>query len=600
MLDTPIKNNKNGFTLIEVLVSVAIFVMVAVAIYTGFLTILKAMAVVRVNSIMTTLANEKFEIVRNLQYKDIGTVSGIPSGVLSQSQVTPRDGKNFLIKTVVRNFDDPFDGTFDGKPKDTSPADMKMVELTISCQSCKNTSSISFTTKVAPKNLETASTNGALVVKVFDASGVPVPQADVNIINNSIVPNINLNDKTDDNGLLTIVDAPPSNGSYQITVSKSGYSTERTYPSGIAPNLNPVKPNITVLVQQITQVSFTIDKVSSLNISSINNMCAVTSNFNFSINGNKLIGKNPVIYKYSQSLATNSLGVMSLSNVEWDTYMVNGTDSLNDIIGTNPLLSLGINPETSLNMQIITAPKNGRRLLVVVRDQSTGLSISDATVTLTGPSSYNKTFVTNEGFMIQTDWSLGGGQSTFTDPNKYLSSDGNIDSTTLVGNIKLKNVLGSYASSGVLTSSTFDTGSISNFKQIIWNPISQSAQTGVGSVKLQIATNNDNLTWNYVGPDGTSNTYYTSSNQNIDSSHNGHQYLRYRISLSTVNTSFSPMVSDISVTFASSCIPPGQVSFSALQTGTYNVLVSKTGYQSTSKKVTIDSNWRKEEITISQ
>ena len=586
----------------ETLVATAIFVSISVGIYVGLMNILKIMNIIRTKNIMTDIANEQFEIVRNLPYSSVGTVSGIPSGILSQSKTINRDNKVFDVDTVVRNFDDPFDGTFDGTPKDTSPADMKIIELTIACTSCDDTlAPISFTTKVAPKNLETTSVDGAIVVKVFDSSGLPVGGASVNVVNNSITPAVNINDETDVNGMYTIVDAPPSVGSYQIIVTKDGYSTDRTYQTGGTGNpAHPTKPNLTVVVQQISQMSFTIDQTSTIDFSSINSQCVATPGFDFTLSGSKLIGTNPNTLKYSNSLVTDSSGLLTLPNVEWDTYNITGIDSAYDIIGTNPLLSLGINPNVEQNMQIITAPKNGRRLLVVVRDQSTGLPISDATVAVTGPSSYSQSYTTSQGFLTQTDWSGGSGQTSFGSANKFFDSDGNIDYSSSPGNLSLKK-LSNYVPNGYLTSSTFDTGSASNFRQIIWSPATEPSQTGTSSVRFQIATNNDNATWNFTGPDGTSSTYYSSANQNISSTNNGQRYIRYRLYLSTSNQSYTPTISDISFTYTSACIPPGQVSFSGLASGSYGISVTKTGYHSTSKNITIASgdSWVKQEITIS-
>lgn len=589
--------NKKGFTLIETVIAISIFVAIMVSIYSGFVNIQKIMNIIRVKGIMTNIANEQFEVMRNLSYQNVGTVSGIPSGVIPQNKTIERDGKSFFVNTVVRNVDEPFDGTFDGTSKDLSPADMKMIEVTITCSSCAaGLSPISFTTKIAPKNLETSSTNGALVVRVFDASGLPVSGASVHIINNNITPAIDLTDTTDASGILTIVDAPPSVSGYQIIISKNGYSSDQTYPTGESGNPNPIKPNLTVVVQQITQISFTIDKTSTISVSSLNNQCIATPSFNFSISGNKLIGTSPDTLKYSESLATNSLGKLTLSDVEWDTYLMSGIDSVYDIIGTNPLLSLGINPNVEQNMDIITAPKNGRRLVVVVRDLSTGLPVADAVVNLTNTSGYSKTITTSEGFLSQTDWSGGSGQSDFVDSYIYLDSDGNIDDASSPGSLTLK----SNTSNGYLTSSTFDTGSASNFKQVIWSPTNQPAQAGVLSIRFKIATNNDNATWNYLGPDGTVSSYYTPSDQNINAIHNGNRYIRYRIYLSTLDLGFLPVISDVSLTYSSACIPPGQVSFSALSTGTYTIDVDKSGYQSVSKDVNIVNNWTKEEITLSQ
>jgi prepilin-type N-terminal cleavage/methylation domain-containing protein len=590
---------KKGFTLIEILVAVPIFLMVSAAIYFGFTNILKVMSLVRVKTLMTNIANEQFEIVRNIPYQNVGIEGGIPIGIISQNQSIQRDGKSFLVNTIVRNIDDPFDGTFNGIPKDLSPADMKLIELTISCTSCENgTPPISFTTKVAPKNLETASTNGALVIRVFDASGFPVSEASVTITNTLTTPSINMTDVTDVSGLLTIVDAPPSVDGYKILVTKDGYSTDQTFPKEAVSNPNPTKPNVTVIIQQITQISLTIDQLSTINVTTLNSQCVATPNFDFAISGDKLIGTNPTVFKYSKTKSTSSGGALTLSDVEWDTYTLSGIDTAHDIIGTNPLLSLGVNPGVQQDLQIITAPKNGKRLLVVVRDQSTGLPISDAEVSLTGPSSYSKSLVTSEGFMTQTDWSGGEGQENFTDNTEYYSSTSGINNSSS-GDISLTKILNDYVSSGSLVSSTFDIGAVGNFKQILWSPVNQPAQIDSGSVKVQIATNNDATTWNFKGPDGTSSTYYTISDQNIHSSHNGDRYLRYKLYLSTSNTTYTPTVSDVFFTFTSSCIPPGQVSFSNLNSGLYTLIIEKEGYQSTSKQVTVSEDWAKEEVSIS-
>lgn len=595
-----LKTKKRGFTLIETLVSVTIFIIISVAVYSGFVSILKTMNIIRIKGLMTNIANEQFEIVRNLSYQDVGTINGIPSGVLAQTQSIERDNKTFLVEMIIRNVDEPFDGTFDGEPKDLSPADMKMIEVTISCSSCDSSlAPISFITKIAPKNLETLSTNGALVIRVFDASGLPVSGASVNIVNNEINPNVNLSDQTDINGTLTIVDAIPSVGGYQIIITKDGYSTDRTYaPSENNPN--PVKPNITVVSGQISQISFTIDQTSKINISSINNSCIAIPNFDFSISGNKLIGTDPDLYKYNELLSTNNLGNLILTDIEWDTYMISGNDGTYDVIGTNPLLSLGVNPNIEQDMEIITAPKNGRRFLVVVRDQSTGLPVTDATVNLSNSSGYSKSIITNEGFLNQTDWSGGQGQESFVNSDMYWDSDNNIDTNLSIGDLSLRKVFGNYLTSGYITSSTFDTGSTSNFKQIIWAPGSEPTETGETSVRIQLATNNDNMTWNFIGPDGTSNSYYTYQDQNINIIHDGDRYVRYRLYLSTEDQSFTPIISDISITYSSSCIPPGQVSFSSLSLGPYIVSVEKEGYQMISKEINITDNWSKEEITISQ
>jgi len=203
--------------------------------------------------------------------------------------------------------------------------------------------------------------------------------------------------------------------------------------------------------------------------------------------------------------------------------------------------------------------------------------------------------MTGQGFVRQTDWSGGSGQATTTATlNKYLSSDGNIDATSQAGNLILKKTLGQYAASGTLTSSSFDIGFAGTFQQIIWNPASQP--TG-GAVQMQIATNNDGGTWNFVGLNGTSATYYTTVSQNIFTT-GPSRYLRYKLFLSTTNTSVTPNISDISFTFTSSCTPPGQVSFSGLASGSYNATITKAGYVTQIVPITISSPWQSADVSM--
>jgi hypothetical protein len=232
---------------------------------------------------------------------------------------------------------------------------------------------------------------------------------------------------------------------------------------------------------------------------------------------------------------------------------------------------------------------------VTVLDSATNLPVSGATVTLTGATTTSLT--TGRGFINQTSWTGGGGQDIYSDRTKYFSAV-NTDTTSATNGMKLQNVFGTYLASSTLTSSSFDTGDMSNFYQLSWSPQTQPAQAGAQSVRFQIATNNDNLTWNFLGPDGTSDTYYTGSGGSISSAHNGMRYLRYKAYLQTSDTAYTPNVSNVSITFTSSCTPLGQVLFQALPAGTYTLSVSKTGYQTYTNTVNLTSSWQQSVVYL--
>lgn len=585
-------SNQKGFSLIELIVGSAVFALVAVSVYQSYATIVSLVSASRVKITATDLLDEQFELVRNLPYSKVGIIGGLPSGVLDNNEDIVRDGNTFTIDRIVRNVDDPFDGTIASSTnKDLSPADYKLVDLTLTCATCKNFAPMTVVTRVSPKSLETASTNGALFIKVFDANGQPVQDADVHIVNNKATTTITIDDVTDAQGMLQIVDAPPGALAYQITVTKPGYTTDQTYATSTG-NPNPSKPYATVLLQQVTQISFVIDRVSTVNVSTVNNACTPIGNVNFTLTGGKLIGTSPDVYKYLQALTTNGSGLKSLSNMEWDTYGLTVTSGGYHLSGVNPLLPFAVLPNATQNVQLVLNNYAPAQLLVTVKDGGTGLPLSGATVDLT-KSGFSDSEITGRGFFSQTDWSGGGGQQTFTNQSQYDTSDGNIDTGNPAGEMKLSNIFNVYSATGNLTSSVFDTGTASNFSQISWSPTAQPNAVGTSSVRFQIATaqsNSATTTWNFLGPDGTAGTYYSTSNTNISSAHNGDRYFKYKILMQTASTTYTPNISDVAVTVTSSCTPPGQALFYNLSSGTYTLTVNAPGYSQSQMQVIIPSS----------
>jgi prepilin-type N-terminal cleavage/methylation domain-containing protein len=583
---------KRGFTLVEVIVGAAVFLIVSLSAYNAYIGLFHIIDLGQYRVLAVSLANEQFEIARNMPYSDVGVQGSIPSGKIPHIQSLIRGGVTFTVTTIVRNIDLAFDGTIGGAPNDLSPADNKLIEVTISCNGgCHDMQDIALSGQVAPKNLETASTNGALFVRVFDANGQPIEDANVHVVNVATTTSIIIDDVTDVNGMLQLVDLPPGANAYRIIVSKSGYSTDRTYPPNAPANPFPTKEDATVLVQQVTQVSFAIDHVGSMAFSSVTPACVPVPNFDFTLVGSKQIGDQ--IPKYTSTSTTNASGALSLTGMEWDTYTVTPIDSTHDIAGINPLNPIILNPAVSQNVQLIVIPKATKSLLITVKDGATLLPISGATVTLT-KSGYADTETTGKGFINQTDWSGGSGQTTFSSTDKYALDDGNIDVSTSSGNIILKDIFGAYSPTGTLESSTFNAGSPSNFYTLSWTPTDSPALAGINSVRFQIASNatvTATTTWDFTGPNGAGSTYYSTSSSPISANHGGNQFLRYKLYLSTDTATVTPLISDVAFTYASSCTPPGQVIFTGLASGVYTLDVSKAGYSVYSQTITVSNNW---------
>ncbi len=585
-------NAKRGATLLETLIGVIIIGIVSFSLFRAYTTLIDVFSNIKIKNAATNLASEQMEVIKNMSYSVVGVVGGIPAGVIAPTQNFLRDGLQFTLQTTIRNIDDPFDGTLGGVPNDTAPADYKLVELSVFCTSCLASSTVTITGRVAPKSLESASTNGALFVQAIDANGAFVSGASVHVVNNQVSPTINVTDVTNSNGVLQLVDVPPSFQSYQITVSKSGYSSAQTYATSTG-NPNPTSPHSTVAAQSVTQTTFAIDRVGQINFSSLNTTCNAVDNTSIQLSGSKLIGTAPVVLKFNQNYVFPVGGTLSVPNLEWDTYSGEVNNAGYDLAGSIPNLPLNLNPGVTQGVKLIFQPKNSAVILATILDNATRLPLSNATVTLSQGVTPLATLATGRGFLRQTSWAGGSGQTDFGNNTFYESQDGGIDDANPAGEIRLKLLATStYAAAGSLISSTFDTGSASNFYNLTFNPGSQPIESGADSVRFQLAsaTTSTPLAWNFLGPDASAGSYYTLTSNNISATHNGDRYLKYKVYLQTASTTFTPTTSDVAASFASDCVPPGQVLFQGLtQNQTYTLDVIRAGYQTQTQNITLDA-----------
>jgi hypothetical protein len=106
----------------------------------------------------------------------------------------------------------------------------------------------------------------------------------------------------------------------------------------------------------------------------------------------------------------------------------------------------------------------------------------------------------------------------------------------------------SYSNSGDLISSVKD--SAPGTGTTTWNSISWTAATPADtSVQFQVAASNLSTgPFNFVGPDGTAATFFTTSGVSL-SLFNGFRYLQYRAFLNTTDTTVTPALSDVTISY---------------------------------------------------
>ena len=367
-----------GQVYIEVLIAMAVMAILGLTLFRLSALSYELISFSRARIAARHLAQEKIEFIRNLPYADVGTLGGIPSGTLVQSENIERNGLSYTVKVAVTYKDDPFDGVL---PDDLLPTDYKQVRVDVSWQGLASSSvnPVTMITDIAPKGIETAAGGGTLSVFVFDSNAQPVIQADVTLVAPSVNPPVNLTLKTAASGRVILPGAPPCNNCYQIRVGKNGYSSDKTYSTDeIA---NPNKLHMSVVEGQLREISFAIDKLSTINFTSRSsraNGFAPLPNISFRLKGGKTLGTDVYddpVYKYDQTHTTGADGRLSLTTLEWDNYdLIMPATSSYAISGTNPLTPISpLLPNTSIDLNFALDTHTANSLLAVFTDPASAL-----------------------------------------------------------------------------------------------------------------------------------------------------------------------------------------------------------------------------------
>jgi prepilin-type N-terminal cleavage/methylation domain-containing protein len=325
------KRKNSGFTLVELLVALSILVVVITPLTIALIKNGQFLVRNKEKLVAESIASEQIEIIRNLSYDDVGTNIGQPHGIITACPAPmTKDGITFQVYVDIRYVDDPYDQI---TPIDTHPDDYKKAEVIVIPLSNPNediecpydntkpkNNITTLTTDIARTGPETDAETGVLQISVNDASGSPVAGALVNVINmNNVYPPIITTTQID--GKVTIPALPPDD-TYHIVITKTGYSTDQTYPMS-EENPNPTPKDQSVLVLQLTSISFSIDLLSAMTINTVDvNGAPILDPVTFTIHSEKKIGSdglgNP-IYKYTSTQTTSS-GLINFTDMEWDSY----------------------------------------------------------------------------------------------------------------------------------------------------------------------------------------------------------------------------------------------------------------------------------------
>jgi hypothetical protein len=251
---------------IEVLVGAALISLIFGGIIAGAQMVLTLLSNTRAQSGALALANERIEYMRALPYDSVGTVAGIPSGAVPQNESLSLNGITYNRRTLVQYVDAAADGLGVADVNGIT-ADYKRIKAEVSWTHKETAHSVILVTNVIPKGIETLAGGGTLVVNVFDAAALPVFGATVRVVNASTSPAIDVSSFTTAEGQVMFPGAPEG-GNYQITVSKTGYSTSQTY-SASTSNPNPNPPHVAVVEGDVSTVNFAVDRTGQMTVMTV-------------------------------------------------------------------------------------------------------------------------------------------------------------------------------------------------------------------------------------------------------------------------------------------------------------------------------------------
>ena len=406
MICTKDLKTKKGFTLIEALVLLFIFSLITITFYRVYTVGLQYIINSKNRLAAVALANEKMEIVRNLDFEDIAHTTGDPPGNLNQNENVARGSMLFHVFTQIKNEDDPFDGTLGGNPNDANYVDYKYVKITVSWNDGQYR--VFLSSRFVPPGIEQpVAGKGVLVVNVSSdkAEGAMVPQSTVRIQNSDT--GFDETHSTDDQGRLMLIGISEASRKYKITVTKNGYETVSTLPPYPETSYNPTHEHVSVIAGAINPADIYQNQLSDLLLETKDYLGNSVPGIDFHLTGGRKLGTDPnsippdnPVYSTDADYVTGSDGKKDFGTTNPGQYAFTLQEPGYKLIGINPTSPASLMPGQSMTLNVKVSPENVTALLVTVQESDNNNPLSGASVHLTNASGYDVTLTTGNDGMV--------------------------------------------------------------------------------------------------------------------------------------------------------------------------------------------------------
>ncbi|HXZ57710.1 MAG TPA: carboxypeptidase-like regulatory domain-containing protein, partial [Gaiellaceae bacterium] len=510
-----------------------------------FFRFMPALAVDRVGDM--AMVYSKSNSTTNPQIKYAGRLAGDPLNTFGQTEQTLIDGTgaqsgNCGGSTCVRW------GDYSGMALDPNGCEFWMTNMYFV------TTGLNFNTRIGAFHYPGCSTvgNGTLSGTVTDGAN-PISGATVSLGNRT-----------------TTTDG---SGNYSFTVPAGTYATETAAKAGFdtASAATLVVPNGGTLTKNFTlnaaaQSGCYTDNTQTAFQRGVPTSCDLVSS-----PGNVVLAKPDNTDAKNSTVSPTGFG---FNNTAWagQTFTPTITGQLNRIdvelfcsacSGTNPDITVSIRNTTG-SPAVPTGADLGTATLPGFNDGAAGglKTVTFASpVTLTAGTHYAFIFRSTATRTGSYAYTCSCATTGFSNSNPYANgqfvtssnSGSSWTADTTVGGRDLNFVTyinPGFTSSGTFVSSLKDANPVPGSTPK-WTTLSFTATTPAGTaVKFQVAgSNNAYGPFNYIGPDGTAGTFFTSSGASLTPQFDGFRYLRYKATLTTNNGSVTPSLSSVQVCF---------------------------------------------------
>jgi len=269
MLNTKYQKNIAGISLIEVVVVSALILIIFGGLFASFDFSLKLIAESRAKLSAISLANDRMEYFRSLPYNSVGTVLGIPPGIIPQNSTTTLNGIQFIERVLVEYVDDEADGLLTATTTDSNgiSSDYKRIKLEYKWSFANQVGEIFMVSNIVPPSIETNIGGGTVRVNIFGPDSLPLSGASVRLYNTTPGIAIDVTKYSDVSGVVLFSGAL-AGSLYEVSVTGNIAGKQYSTTGTVQPNVvdQPASPPFSVVESGISTVNYQIGALSDLDV----------------------------------------------------------------------------------------------------------------------------------------------------------------------------------------------------------------------------------------------------------------------------------------------------------------------------------------------